>query len=112
MASFPVPDEYKIVRHVQSVRTYVTELDQSNTPIVTLDAVDIQNLSSYKKTRDWAGVHTSTRAPLVFFFLIECLYIQFISTTSIQYCRQIGKKNVQTIHDNYCVASFLHSLDY
>ena len=32
MASFPVPDEYKIVRHVQSVRTYVTELDQSNTP--------------------------------------------------------------------------------
>ena len=35
MASFPVPDEYKMVRHVQSVRTYVTELDQSNTPIVT-----------------------------------------------------------------------------
>ena len=34
MASFPVPDEYKIVRHVQSVRTYVTELDQSNTPNV------------------------------------------------------------------------------
>ena len=34
MTSFPVPDEYKIVRHVQSVRTYVTELDQSNTPIV------------------------------------------------------------------------------
>ena len=33
MASFPVPDEYKIVRHVQSVRTYVTELYQSNTSI-------------------------------------------------------------------------------
>ena len=32
MASFPVPVEYKIVRNVQSVRTYVTELDQSNTP--------------------------------------------------------------------------------
>ena len=36
MTSFPVPDEYKIVRHVQSVRTYVTELDQSNTPTVTV----------------------------------------------------------------------------
>ena len=35
MASFPVPDEYKIVSHVQSVRTYVTELDQSNTPNVS-----------------------------------------------------------------------------
>ena len=32
MASFPEPVEYKIVRNVQSVRTYVTELDQSNTP--------------------------------------------------------------------------------
>ena len=32
MASFPVPVEYKIVRNVQSVRTYVTELAQSNTP--------------------------------------------------------------------------------
>ena len=34
MASFPVPVEYRIVRNVQSVRTYVTELAQSNTPIV------------------------------------------------------------------------------
>ena len=34
MASFPVPVEYKIVRNVQSVRKYVKELDQSNTPIV------------------------------------------------------------------------------
>ena len=32
MASFPEPVEYKIVRNVQPVRTYVTELDQSNTP--------------------------------------------------------------------------------
>ena len=32
MASFPAPVEYKIVRIIQSVRTYVTELDQSNTP--------------------------------------------------------------------------------
>ena len=39
MASFPVPDEYKIVRHVQSIRTYVTELDQSNTPNVCLAGV-------------------------------------------------------------------------
>ena len=35
MASFPEPVEYKIVRNVQSVRTFVTELDQSNTPIVS-----------------------------------------------------------------------------
>ena len=33
MASFPEPVEYKIVRNVQSVRTYVTDLDQSNTPM-------------------------------------------------------------------------------
>ena len=33
MDSFPVPVEHKIVRNVQSVRTYVTELAQSNTPI-------------------------------------------------------------------------------
>ena len=32
MASFSVPIEYKIVRNIQSVRTYVTELAQSNTP--------------------------------------------------------------------------------
>ena len=36
MASFPLPVEYKIVRNVQSVRTYVTELAQSNTPIDTV----------------------------------------------------------------------------
>ena len=36
MASFPEPVEYKIVRNVQSVRTYVTELDQSNTPIMEI----------------------------------------------------------------------------
>ena len=40
MASFPVPDEYKIVRHVQSVRTYVTKFDQSNTPIVRRSGTD------------------------------------------------------------------------
>ena len=33
MASFPVPVEHNIVRNVQSLRTYVTELAQSNTPI-------------------------------------------------------------------------------
>ena len=36
MASFPVPVEYRIVRNVQSVRTYVTELAQSNTPTVSV----------------------------------------------------------------------------
>ena len=35
MASFPEPVEYTIVRNVQSVRTYVMDLDQSNTPNVT-----------------------------------------------------------------------------
>ena len=45
MASFPVPDEYKIVRHVQSVRTYVTELDQSNTPNV---------FKSKDRTQQWS----------------------------------------------------------
>ena len=45
MASFPVPVEYKFVRNVQSVRTYVTEVDQSNTPNVftTYDADNIDS---------------------------------------------------------------------
>ena len=37
MASFPVPVEHKIVRNVQSVRTYVTELAQSNTSNIYLN---------------------------------------------------------------------------
>ncbi len=35
IASFPVPVEYKIVGNVQSVRTYVTELAQSNASITS-----------------------------------------------------------------------------
>ena len=41
MASFPAPVEYKIVRNVQSVRKYVTELDQSNTPSVAPRLPDV-----------------------------------------------------------------------
>ena len=43
MASFPEPVEYKIVRNVQSIRTYVTELDQSNTPNAYADIANLGN---------------------------------------------------------------------
>ena len=49
MASFPEPVEYKIVRNVQSVRTYVTELDQSNTPNVCTDTCKFKTKRSGKQ---------------------------------------------------------------
>ena len=61
MASFPVPDEYKIVRHVQSVRTYVTELDQSNTPIITTTLLIPTKLGpSTPNWPRWFGIYKLT----------------------------------------------------
>ena len=61
MASFPEPVEYKIVRNVQSVRTYVT-----NTPM------------------------TMTMPPASFFFGVRIWLVKVLGRFSINYFRGLG----------------------
>ena len=88
MASFPEPVEYKIVRHVQSVRTYVTELDQSNTPIDSRHDVPRRRALSKRisfrqcEKQGVSGFHVASLP------IFTCLLVLFIGAVlgSTQFC--------------------------
>ena len=78
MALFPVPVEYRIVRNVQSVRTYVTELAQSNTPYV------ISAVRTGAGITEWFKVGRGVRQGCILSPSLYNLYAEDIMRTALE----------------------------